>query len=270
MAPLIPRVQIWFNQSILSAQNISPGINVTYGVIASANGDIYVHKYELGQVKKWAFNATSDVIVMNISGLCHGLALDIYGDLYCSLPSQVVKKTFSKYLNSTSVVAGTVSPGSTSNMLNMTRGIFVDLKLNLYVADYGNNRVQLFQRGQLNGTTVAGKGATGTIILINPTGIALDADGYLFITDFDHNRIIRSGPNGYQCLFGCTGNPGSASNQLYQPHSLSFDSYGNLFVADTYNNRIQKFLLVTNSCGQHSLLFENGRSKVFFHRRIDM
>jgi hypothetical protein len=44
---------------------------------------------------------------------------------------------------------------------------------------------------------------------------------------------------------------GSAANQLSMPRHLSFDSYGNIFVVDGYNNRIQKFLLATNSCGKY-------------------
>ncbi|CAF4395719.1 unnamed protein product, partial [Adineta steineri] len=58
------------------------------------------------------------------------------------------------------------------------------------------------------------------------------------------------GPTGFQCLFGCTATStfGSTADQLNRPCSLSFDSDGNIYVADTYNNRIQKLLLATNSC----------------------
>ncbi|CAF4377167.1 unnamed protein product, partial [Adineta steineri] len=72
--------------------------------------------------------------------------------------------------------------------------------------------------------------------------------GYLFIADTNNNRIIGQGPYGFRCLFGCTTISGSTSNQLYSPRTLRFDSYGNLFVADGYNNRVQKFILASNSC----------------------
>jgi DNA-binding beta-propeller fold protein YncE len=126
----------------------------------------------------------------------------------------------------------------------------VDIKFNLYVADCGNNRIQLFQFDQLNGTTVPIIGTTETITLSCPTGLVLDGDGYLFITDYNNNRIVGSGTNGFRCIAGCTGSNGSASNQLYYPRGLSFDSYGNIYVVDGYNNRIQKFFLATNSCGK--------------------
>ncbi|CAF4451169.1 unnamed protein product, partial [Adineta steineri] len=113
-------------------------------------------------------------------------------------------------------------------------------------ADCTNNRVQKFLSQQVNGITLAGTGATGTISLNCPTGIALDADNYVFIADYFNNRIVGSGPNGFRCLVGCSTVAGSASNQLYYPSSLSFDSYGNMFVADRYNNRIQKFYVTSN------------------------
>ncbi len=75
----------------------------------------------------------------------------------------------------------------------------------------------------------------------------LDADRYLFITDYNNHRIISTGPNGFRCSVGCFGY-GSAANELYEPRSLSFDSSGNIFVTDTGNQRIQKFVLSTNSC----------------------
>ncbi len=102
--------------------------------------------------------------------------------------------------------------------------------------------------GQLSGTTVAESAIT--IALNQPSGVVLDADNYLFIVDCGNNRIIGSGPNGFRCVAGCSGLSGSSANQLYSPGMLSFDSYGNIFVTDRDNNRIQKFLLATSSCGK--------------------
>jgi hypothetical protein len=134
-------------------------------------------------------------------------------------------------------------------MLNNPHGIFVNIDFDLYVADYGNDRVQLFSIGQLNGTTVAGFGAPGTILLNCPTGVVLDVDQYLFIVDSRNHRIVGSGPTGFRCVVGCFGE-GSTPNQLNNPQSMSFDSHGNIFVADTSNGRIQQFILISNSCSK--------------------
>ena len=122
----------------------------------------------------------------------------------------------------------------------------------IQLVDQNNNRIQLFRSGELNATTVAGVGSSNiTITLNSPSGVVLDADKYLFIVDQDNNRIVGSGPNGFRCLVGCSGG-GSASNQLYYPQSMAFDSYGNIFVTDRSNTRIQKFLLSRNSCGKYN------------------
>ncbi|CAF1572633.1 unnamed protein product, partial [Adineta steineri] len=150
-------------------------------------------------------------------------------------------------MNSNRVVAGTGFYGLNSNQLKKPAGIFVDVNLDLYVADYMNDRVQLFHPGESNGITVVGsRSLNPTIKLAWPSGIILDAEKYLFIVDFGNSRIIGSGLNGFRCLVGCYG-VGSQSNQLNIPFSFSFDRSGNIFVADTDNHRIQKFLLMKES-----------------------
>jgi hypothetical protein len=203
----------------------------------------------------WTSNSTSGVAVMNVSGTCHGLFIDLYDNIYCSTGDyhQVIKTSLINGLNITKIVAGNGTNGSTSTMLYNPRGIFLDNSSSLYVADCGNNRIQLFPFGQLNATTVVGYQTAGTITLSCPIGIVLDGDGYLFITDYNNNRIVGSDRNGFRCIAGCTGGNGATPDQLYYPRGLSFDSYGNIYVVDGYNSRIQKFLLATNACGKFVL-----------------
>lgn len=205
---------------------------------------------------KWSLNATTSVLVMNVTSRCFSLFVDINNTLYCSndLEHKVVKLSLNSNSSTILIAAGNGIQGSQPNMLSYPNGIFVDTKFNLYVADCWNHRIQCFQPDQQNGTTIAGSTAPGTITLNRPYAVIVDADQYLFITD-SYNRIIRSGPFGFQCLFGCTMVAGSALNQLNHPHALSFDSTGNLFVVDSDNNRIQKFLLATNSCSKYFILY---------------
>jgi sugar lactone lactonase YvrE len=154
--------------------------------------------------------------------------------------------------NIVTVAAGNGTVGGGPYMLNEPNGIFVDDEFTLYVADCGNSRVQLFKPGVLSGSTVQVSGIYGSLTLHCPTAVWLDGNGYLFIVDLDNIRILGSGPTGFRCLVGCSGTSGSASYQLNAPRSLAFDSYGNMFVADTNNGRIQKFFLATNSCGKYN------------------
>ena len=235
------------------SRDLSGNLVTPFSIFVTLNGNIYVDNGRSHRrVDMWTPNSTSSSVAMNVTGECHGLFLDLHDDLYCCVHTnpQVIKGFFNTSFKITTIVGGNGDNGSTSALLREPQGIFVDNTLNLYVADCGNNRIQRFASGQLNATTVAGQGAAGTITLYCPTGIILDGDGYMFITDYKNNRIIGSGPNGFRCIAGCSGVNRSAADQLYFPRGLSFDSYGNIFVADGYNDRIQKFLLENNSFGK--------------------
>jgi hypothetical protein len=220
----------------------------------TSNGDIYIGDgYPNGRVQKWIAKTNTIVTVMNVNSSCYGLFVDTNDTLYCSMRDhhQVVKRSLKDpEMTSVIVAAGTGSRGSAFNELNRPWGIFVDVNSDLYVADFGNHRVQLFQSGELNGITVAGYGSPNpTINLRYPTGIVLDADKYLFIVDHLNHRIVGSGLNGFRCLVGCYG-WGSQSNQLTWPLSFSFDRSGNMFVADRDNHRIQKFEYLESCFGK--------------------
>ena len=236
------------------ARTMSSGLRSPYAVFTSTTGDVYVDNgYVNHRVEKWSWNATTGIAVMNVTSFCADLFIDQQQTLYCSnnLEHKVVKMSLSSGSDTVTLAAGNGTSGSGAYQLHNPNGIFVDDKLNLYVTDCRNDRIQLFLHNQLNATTIAGSGASGTISLSCPVAVILDADGYLFISDYIHNRIVRSGPFGYHCLLGCSGVAGAASNQLSVPRALRFDSYGNLFVVDLSNNRIQKFLLSSNSCGTY-------------------
>ena len=250
------QVSVWLEGNMTPARTISGGFSLSFTVVALVTGDIYIDNGAVNyRVVKWSWETTTSVTVMNVTSRCISLFIDHQQTLYCSQDKEhkIVKMSLTSGSNTPTIAAGNGTNGSEAHLLSSPKGIFVDKHVNLYVADFSNNRIQLFQSGELNATTVAGNGAPGTITLNGPIAVTLDADGYLFISDYANNRIIRSGPFGFQCLLGCSGVAGAASNQLNGPHALSFDSYGNIFVADRANNRIQKFLLATNSCGKHLL-----------------
>jgi hypothetical protein len=231
-------------------------LNNPYAIFVSTNGDIYVDNGDNGKVVKWTANGTSSVVVMNVSSQCLGLFIDINNTLYCSLnlEHRVVKMSLNGGAQTQTTIAGTGSPGAAADMLQNPNGIFVDFNFTFYIADYNNNRIQQFYLGQLNGTTVVGGTAPVAISLNGPTGVMMDADGYLFIVDSRGQRIVGSGPYGFVCIIGCSGNSGSSSTELSRPRTLGFDSYGNIYVSDTNNNRIQKFIFITNSCGKFDIL----------------
>jgi hypothetical protein len=250
------QIIIWLEENNTLTRNNSTNGNLSnpYSLFVTMSGDIYVDTLNsFGGVSKWTSNLTSGILTMRTCQKCWDIFVDISNMLYCSLGErhQIIAKSLNYTTNTFLIVAGTGSADTALNTLNNPRGIFVDINFDLYVADCGNNRIQLFQSGKLTGITVAGNGSSNITITLNcPTDIILDGDQNLFIVDHNNHRIVRSGSNGFQCLVGCSETSGSASYQLNGPWSLSFDSYGNIFVTDQGNSRIQTFILSTNSSGK--------------------
>ncbi|CAM4977714.1 unnamed protein product, partial [Rotaria socialis] len=249
-SPSLNLIRVWSTESMIPTRNLSGNLNDASGIFVIVNGDMYASSGILGDVYRWRVNATNSVLVMNTLWTCFSLFIDINNTLYCSVESQHLVLDFSLNItsNAPTIAAGNGSNGSTSNMLNKPQGIFVDIDFSLYVADCNNDRVQKFNFGKLNGTTVFGNGMFGANTVSCPSGVVIDADGNLFIVDKNNHRIVRSGPIGFQCIVGCTGSYGPALDQLYFPVTMAFDSVGNILVADTNNDRILTFLLDLSYC----------------------
>lgn len=244
------RIQVWGGSNPIIPASTFGNLSNPHSIFVTFTGDIYVDNgYQHSRVDKWVFNTTMSTLAMNISQQCYGLFVSINNILYCSMMDlhQVVSKSLNDASQIPTIIAGTGCPGDTAYMLHYPRGIFVDTNLNLYVADCYNDRIQLFASGQSIAQTITD---LDSFTLKCPSAVALDADKYLFIVDSGHHRVLGSGPNGFRCLVGCFGSASSASGSLSFPQSMAFDGYGNFFVADMGNNRVQKFILLNNFSGK--------------------
>jgi hypothetical protein len=211
------RILVWSKEGINPTRNLTVNLFAHTNLFVALNGDIFFENdNEKGRIEKWSKCSTTNVLVTKFPGDCFGLFVDVENSLYCSIrgESRVVKISLDGTSNMVINVTGTGSSGLESNQLFGQGGIFVDIDLSLYVADTGNDRIQRFQPGQSNGTTAAGNNIPNNLTLNHPTDVILDADGFLYIADNNNHRIIRAGPNEFQCIVGCTGKSGSASNEL--------------------------------------------------------
>jgi len=241
-------IQIWINESITPTVTINTNSFSHSSFFVTSNGDMYTGNTitnSFFQIRRWSMSSNESDVIATLNSHSYGIFVDLNNTIYFSIRDQheIVARSLMNTSNILTIVAGTGCAGNTSDKLMRPYGIFVDTNFDLYVADAGNNRIQLFSSESINGLTVAGNESTNVTIALNyPTSVILDADKYLFIVDTNNNRIIGQGSNGFRCVIGCSGSSGLISNTLNRPSSMAFDSYGNLYVADEYNNRTQKFI----------------------------
>jgi DNA-binding CsgD family transcriptional regulator len=160
------------------------------------------------------------------------------------------------------LIAGSSAPGYSGDggpavgaKLNQPRGVTLDSGGNLYVADSLNNVIREVLR---NGTidTVVGNGKRGAsgdggspkaAELFAPVAVAISPDGSLFIADTNNHRVRRIDHGGNivafagsgRAAYGGDGGPATAAD-LNLPAGLAFDNAGNVYIADSGNNRVRK------------------------------
>ena len=253
------RIFIWSNNSIeptiISHVQLFPYSNL----FVTINGDIYFSSsQEQGRIHKYSKESTNETFIAKFPEYCYFIFIDVRNFLYCSILSQhrIVKMSLNRPNTPIIHIAGTEGSGSASDQLDEPWGIYVDTYLNIYVADSNNDRIQYFEFGFVEGETIAGNNTPNNLQLKHPTGITLDADDFLYITDNDNHRIIQVDADSYRCIIGCTEQQGSAANQLNKPYAIQFDSFGGLYIIDEHNDRLQKFYLKdADSCGKYQLCY---------------
>ncbi|HWD93931.1 MAG TPA: hypothetical protein VG938_16495 [Verrucomicrobiae bacterium] len=252
------------NQVVLS------GTNVTFSMVVSGVGPF---SYQ------WQFNGTNlpNNIITTVAGggatfannvsatnaaltNPQGVAVDTNGNLFITdNDDDVVRKVDTNGIIATvagkfgMTVFGGDSGQATNATLNHPNNLAISPDGTLYIADIFNQRIRRVSPGGII-TTFAGNGAaaysgegTATLTSLNyPACVALDAAGNLFIADLINNRV-REVSGGTMSTVAGKSNPGfagdgglAANASLANPQGIGFDPLGNLYIADTSNNRIRK------------------------------
>jgi tripartite motif-containing protein 71 len=131
------------------------------------------------------------------------------------------------------------------------KAITLDRQGNVYVADWGNHRIQKFSP---DGAPLAqfGTDGSGAGQIHLPSGVAVDRDGNMYVSDSDNWRMIKFAPDGtpvdqYPACGGpneCSVLDGSDPGQFFDSNGVAVDGQGNLYVADSGNNRVERRVVV--------------------------
>jgi uncharacterized protein (TIGR03437 family) len=249
-------------------------LNNPLGVAVDAAGNLYIADSNNDRIRK-----VSGGIITTVAGpgtfgnsgdggpataaslsFPNGIATDTSGDLYIAEAGNNRIRMVSGGTITTVAGTGVASFSgdggpATSAALNFPTGVAFDAAGNLYIADYSNNRVREVSNGTI--TTVAGNGMAGesgdggpavAAASYNPGFVAVDPSGNIFIAEVGGNRIRKVSGGTISTFaggaYGYSGDGGAAKAALLaHPSALVVDSGGNLYVADTYNNRIREVLI---------------------------
>jgi hypothetical protein len=262
-------------------------LNHPSGVYVDLQGNIYVADSENNRVQKWVPNATNGITVAGGNGPGNAsnqlyYPMDVFIDSNNDL---IVADSFNgrvqKWANGAvegSTIAGGNERGGALNQLDFITSIFITPNNDIYVTQGGD--AQGLRKWHYD--ALVGEDLNAIVNIYYPRGVFVDNNNNIFVGTFNGNVVrINQQHNQYEVLAG----GGGTLNSFSGPSDVFFNNLGQMYVADTYNNRVLKFTppfgcqlannVVTNSVTNNSFNIEwaglTGKSyKIKYKKQIDI
>jgi sugar lactone lactonase YvrE len=208
-----------------------------------------------GRLSEGAMVSPPEATILNVPS---GVTTDIAGNLYVADSyNHTIRKITRAGIVSTVAgkagVAGNADGEGSAARLTYPYGVTSDPAGNLYVADTYNHTIRkigasgvVSTLAGLAGSAGSSDGAGTAARFTYPNAIQVDAAGNLYVADTSNHTIRKITPAGVvSTLAGIAGKAGhndgpGASAQFNNPHGITGDAAGNLYVADTRNHTIRK------------------------------
>ena len=238
------------------------------GVAVDASGNIYVADANNNKIRK--ITSTGIVSTFAGSGIAgatdgnsiaasfnspFGIAIDALNNVYVAdAGNNKIRKITSTGIVSTfagSGAAGAVDGTGATASFNNPYGIAIDASGNVYVADFSNHKIRKITSIGIV-STFAGSGTAGAIngtgmaaSFNNPSGVAVDASGNVYVADLNNNKIRKITSTGIVSTFAGSGSAGAvdgtgATASFNSPNGLAVDASSNIYVTDFNNFKIRK------------------------------
>lgn len=269
---------------------ISGGGIASYNLTTDMQGNLYVADQANKNVKKYNSSGTLLLTISNQSdGVTPlndptGIAVDGSGNIYVSdvvdttigSPTMGSSKIFKYDSSGTPIgateIAGNSSGSGTTGDVGSIPATNADLRwvldiavspdgAKLYISEGGYSLIKQVDFPSAMISTIAGGGVTGisparTLNLTNPSGIELDSQGNLYISDIDNDRVIKVetlSSGNYSIVAGLGSSTPtttlplikSTSASLNRPFGLEVDQVGNLYITDKDSSNNVRVLKVT-------------------------
>ena len=264
----------------------SAEFNSPWGVAVDGSGNVYVADSSNHRIRK--ITATGTVTTLAGSGSAAfangqrtsasfnmplGVAVDGSGNVYVAdLGNHRIRKVDVQGNVTTLAGSGTqgaVDAQGTSASFDSPRGVAVDTGGNVYVGDWGTERIRKIDLSG-NVTTLAGSGGFGfadgqgiSAIFARPNGVAVDGSGNVYVADHNNHRIRKIDVQGNVTTLAGSGDWAFADGQgtsasFGGPIGVAVDGNGNVYVGDYYNNRIRKITTPTPTNYAEMVIVQGG------------
>lgn len=262
-------------QALVSGATNAAGTNALFNdpaaIVTGTNGNFFVADSENNAIREITPNGVVTTFAgqLGVAGSVNatgtnaqfdapsGLAFDAHGNLFVGDTGNNTIREITPG-GAVSTIAGVPGSGGFSDgsagsaLFSAPLGIAVATNGTVFVADSRNHCIRQISGGVVS--TFAGEpqvwgsaDGTGTNAQFNgPLGLAFDSRGNLFVSDANNDTIRQITPAGVVSTYaGLAGADGSADGNLTSarfrsPAELVFDRYGNLFVADSFNQTIRE------------------------------
>ena len=232
------RIQLW-KKGTNRGETVA-GITGTFNIILVLLGTKNVFKYFIGSPGNAVYQLSSP----------YGITLNpTTNTLYVSDYNNHRIMSYAPGTVNGTLLLGGNGPGFSNTQLHYPVGLHYDSLTNsLIIANILAHNIVRYTFGSNNWTLVAGNSSgysgSSSNLLLEPPDITLDPMGNLYVADRNNHRIqlFYNGQFNGITIAGITGVSSVNTTTLDWPWSVKLDSQLNLYVADAYNYRIQKFL----------------------------